>query len=198
MGGRAFVKTVHLIRHGLTQGNREKRYIGRTDEPLCPEGIAQIEALKSAGLPEVVTLFTSPYRRCVETAGILFSQLTPTPVWNLRECDFGLFEGKTAGELEHDAAYAAWLDSGCMGPIPGGESVAGFKARCLDAFEQAMLSVPEEGSAAFVIHGGCIMAIMEALALPKKDFYSYHVKNGGLISCAWRDGVLEPQGGYPC
>ena len=33
-----------LIRHGQTQGNRERRYIGcRTDEPLCPEGIAQLQ-----------------------------------------------------------------------------------------------------------------------------------------------------------
>ena len=34
-----------FIRHGSTAGNLEKRYIGRTDEPLCEVGIAQIEAL---------------------------------------------------------------------------------------------------------------------------------------------------------
>ena len=32
-----------LIRHGKTAGNLAGRYIGcRTDEPLCPEGIAQL------------------------------------------------------------------------------------------------------------------------------------------------------------
>ena len=32
-----------LIRHGMTKGNLEKRYVGcRTDETLCPEGIAPL------------------------------------------------------------------------------------------------------------------------------------------------------------
>ena len=30
--------TVYLIRHGQTQGNLERRYIGSTDQPLCPRG----------------------------------------------------------------------------------------------------------------------------------------------------------------
>ena len=30
--------TVYLIRHGQTQGNLERRYIGSTDQPLCPAG----------------------------------------------------------------------------------------------------------------------------------------------------------------
>ena len=38
---------LHLIRHGLTQGNLDGRYIGSgTDLPLCAEGRAQLEELK--------------------------------------------------------------------------------------------------------------------------------------------------------
>ena len=37
--------TVYLIRHALTQGNLEGRYIGQTDESLCKEGIEQLEAI---------------------------------------------------------------------------------------------------------------------------------------------------------
>ena len=59
-----------LIRHGQTQGNRERRYIGcRTDEPLCPEGIAQ---LQNRHYPPVSRVFVSPMRRCVETANLLY------------------------------------------------------------------------------------------------------------------------------
>ena len=37
---------LHLIRHGLTQGNLDGRYIGSgTDLPLCEEGRAQLEGL---------------------------------------------------------------------------------------------------------------------------------------------------------
>ena len=39
---------LHLIRHGLTQGNLDGRYIGSgTDLPLCAEGRAQLEELKA-------------------------------------------------------------------------------------------------------------------------------------------------------
>ncbi|MBQ2202679.1 MAG: histidine phosphatase family protein, partial [Clostridia bacterium] len=29
---------IKLIRHGTTAGNAARRYVGKTDEPLCPEG----------------------------------------------------------------------------------------------------------------------------------------------------------------
>lgn len=47
-----------LIRHGKTAGNLAGRYIGcRTDEPLCPEGIAQ---LREGRYPAVERVFASP------------------------------------------------------------------------------------------------------------------------------------------
>ena len=36
------MKKILLIRHGKTQGNLERRYIGRTDEPLCEAGRAAL------------------------------------------------------------------------------------------------------------------------------------------------------------
>ena len=53
----------------MTEGNRHQRYIGVTDEPLCPEGIKR---LKKMAYPKPQTIFVSPLRRCQETAGILF------------------------------------------------------------------------------------------------------------------------------
>ena len=35
-----------LIRHGATKGNLEKRYIGRTDEDLCGEGIKKLKGFQ--------------------------------------------------------------------------------------------------------------------------------------------------------
>ena len=34
---------IFFIRHGATEGNLRRRYIGRTDEPLCEAGIAQVK-----------------------------------------------------------------------------------------------------------------------------------------------------------
>ena len=48
-----------LIRHGETQGNKLKRYIGkRTDEPLCPEAGNMLAQL---AYPEVQAVYASPY-----------------------------------------------------------------------------------------------------------------------------------------
>ena len=78
-----------LIRHGMTRGNRERRYIGaRTDEPLCPEGVAQ---LRAKDYPRVERVFASPMRRCLETAAILYPGVPVEIVEDFREGDFGAF-----------------------------------------------------------------------------------------------------------
>ena len=48
---------IYLIRHGMTEGNKKQRYIGTTDEPLCPEGKA---ALTGIDCPEPESLFCKP------------------------------------------------------------------------------------------------------------------------------------------
>ena len=196
------MKTALLIRHGATAGNLEKRYIGRTDEPLCLLGISQAEALRPR-LPVPDRIYVSPMHRTRETASILFPGRELIPAEELRETDFGDFEGKTADELSHSADYRAWVDGWCLGPIPGGEAVSDFRARCAEAFPRLMEAAPE-GVTAFVIHGGVIMAILAALGEPRKDFYEWYLPNCGCWTCRWEEGVLRPEAqalppmGFPC
>ena len=42
--------TIHLIRHGICEGNLEGRYIGRTQSPLAQEGIQALLELKRKGI----------------------------------------------------------------------------------------------------------------------------------------------------
>lgn len=184
--------TIYLIRHGLTAGNLEERYIGRTDQPLCAAGTAQAQALtlKHTAFDAV---YASPYIRCRETAEILFPGAEVRVVDALRECDFGVFEGRTAQELAHDAAYAQWLGSGCAGRIPGGEDVRAFKARCCRAF--AEIAATPAARVAIVTHGGCIMAILERYAIPRRGFHAYHIPNCGWVSCAFDGQALRITGG---
>ncbi len=192
------MKKILLIRHGMTLSNKAKRYAGRTDEPLCNEGIAQTNTLYLRKLPSCDFVFASPYLRCRQTADTLFPGHPLVVIEGLRECDFGSFEGKTADELAHNPKYTAWLTSGCTGPIPGGESVLGFKARCCEAFVRAVQGISEGSTAAFVIHGGCIMGILEEYAQPHKTFYEYHIEPCGLISCTLAGSVLTITGGAQC
>ena len=75
---------IWLIRHGMTEGNRHQRYIGVTDEPLCPEGM---ELLKTFTYPKPQTIFVSPLRRCQETAEIFFPGQKVRIIDQLAECD---------------------------------------------------------------------------------------------------------------
>ena len=52
-----------FIRHGATQANKERRYLGKTDESLSEEGIEILESYKMQKLyPDVEYLFTSPMK----------------------------------------------------------------------------------------------------------------------------------------
>ena len=164
-----------LIRHGKTAGNLAGRYIGcRTDEPLCPEGIAQ---LREGRYPAVERVFVSPLRRCRETARLLYPARELEIVEDFRECDFGAFEGLSYADLNGRADYQAWLDSGGEAPFPGGESKAEFSRRCVRAFA-ACVARAGVSSAAFVVHGGTIMAILEKYARPPGTYYDFQVGNG--------------------
>ena len=63
---------IYLIRHGKTQGNLSGKYIGaRTDEPLCQEGIRELEG---KNYPKAELLFVSPMKRCRQTGGDFVSR----------------------------------------------------------------------------------------------------------------------------
>ena len=174
-----------LIRHGKTQGNLERRYIGcRTDEDLCAEGIAE---LKEQHYPDADMIFASPMRRCIQTAGIIYPGKPIHIFDDLRECDFGNFEGHNYDELRDNPTYQAWLDSGGELPFPGGESRMEFSERCVKAFESSAAHL-SEGNYAFIVHGGTIMAVMEYFT--NGSYYDYQVRNGkGFILNA--DGSYE-------
>ena len=177
-----------LIRHGMTQGNLEGRYIGcRTDEPLCPAGKA---ALLEKRYPRVHRVFSSPMRRCLETADLIYPGVPVEIVPDFRECDFGLFENRNYAELNGRADYQAWIDSGGTLPFPGGEGRDDFVVRCCRAFREICERGREE-DCAIVAHGGTVMAIMEAWGRPKLDYYDYQILCGeGYIMNL--DGIYMP------
>jgi len=181
--------TLVFIRHGATKGNLEKRYIGCTDEPLCDTGIEQTLNLREYDFPKEY-VFVSPMKRAIQTAELIFPKSKYITEEDFRETDFGIFEGKTANELSGNEAYQMWLDSMCTSPVPGGESIAEFKKRCVNAFERIIKSLPDDAEASFVLHGGVIMAILEHFSKTNAGFYDYHIKNGEYIACTFENNTI--------
>ena len=171
---------LYLIRHGQTPGNKLQRYIGTTDEPLSTEGKEFLEKL-TYPMPEA--LYVSPLCRCVETAGILFPGKSFHIIEELSECDFGKFEYKNYLELSGDMEYQHFIDTMGAEGFPGGESTETFKARTVKAFREILARFFRETedpdkTLVFVVHGGTIMAVMEALAKERKSYYDWQVGNG--------------------
>ncbi len=159
-----------LIRHGMTNGNKQRRYIGTTDESLC-----DMECLKRV-YPDVGLVVSSPMKRCIETADFIYPNVNRIVIDDLRECDFGFFENKSYEDLKKNTAYRRWLESMGKMPFPGGEAHNDFKKRCVRGFKKA-IEENSETDIAFVIHGGTVMAIMNYIF--GGLFYDYHVLNGG-------------------
>lgn len=172
---------VYFIRHGATKGNQEQRYVGSTDEKIMD---SEWEYLRAQGekLGEMDYVFTSPYRRCIQSAEALFGvkKQKLEQVEDLREMDFGAFEYKNYQELNGKPDYQRYIDSGGTTAFPGGEEPEAFKKRCLRAFEACMEKAYSQNreKIAFVVHGGTIMAILEEYGLPVQGYFDYQVKNG--------------------
>ncbi len=178
-----------LVRHGSTAANEENRYLGKTDEPLSEKGIFEIQKLAKTGkIKKADILFVSPAKRCVQSARLLFPDRKQIEIPQWQEIDFGLFEYKNYRELNGDLRYQAWIDSGGCIPFPGGESREEFVLRCVQGMEYAAGQLRrlwtkdfDRFSAAAVVHGGTIMALLSHYC--GQDYFSYQVKNADGYRC---------------
>ncbi len=163
--------TIHFIRHGLTKGNLEGRYIGQTDEPLCIQGVDQLKKMKiEYDYPNCDVLFTSSLKRCVATAKILYPNKTPVEMRGFEECDFGEFEGHTADELKPYEEFSEWLSGGEDARPLNGESNREFRDRVCVTFNKLVDGLMKTGTreVGIITHGGVIMTLMAAFGIPER------------------------------
>lgn len=175
---------IHLIRHGLTDGNLKQQYIGVTDLPLAGAGVAQLKQLKSEmDYPKVDKVYSSPMLRCRQTANILYPAKDIQLVDKLREIDFGEFEGKTANELEANPAYADWA-AGRISAAPGGEDNTDFAKRLCVGLNEIVRDMMASGAehAAVIMHGGAIMMLLASCAVPRKSMVEWTCPAGSGFS----------------
>ncbi|WP_033285858.1 histidine phosphatase family protein [Streptomyces sp. NRRL F-525] len=126
--------TLLLARHGQTVWHAENRYAGISDVALTDTGVAQAEALgRWAAAHPVDAIWTSPLSRAILTAAPAAHALNLTPHTEpaLRECDFGVLEGRTLAEFETEnpGAAEAFRSDPVAHPFPEAEDPAAAATR---------------------------------------------------------------------
>lgn len=162
------VTRILAIRHGETAWNVDTRIQGQLDVPLNDKGRWQAGRLAGALADEGITaIYSSDLQRAWQTAQPLAEAtgLAPRPEPRLRERAFGVFEGLTWAEIERDHPEASerWRRRDpAFGP-DGGERLADFYARCVEAVTTLAQRHPGE-VLALVAHGGVLDCLYRASA----------------------------------
>lgn len=167
-----------LLRHGRT--GLSGRYVGSTDVPLSEEGRRQIMGLRPAfAAMGIDSLMTSPMRRCTESLDLLELDLPRRLDHDLREIDFGRWEGRTFAEIEgmDPELVRQWMQGGHEFRFPQGEGMAEFAAR-IEALRNRLLAMDDQ-TLLLVTHGGVIRALICALlGLPLKNYLLFQAAKG--------------------
>jgi broad specificity phosphatase PhoE len=153
-----------MVRHGETVGESSIRYYGATDVRLSDLGRQQAREARLALPGDAFPLvFTSPLSRAWESATIISFGDRVRILDELREIDFGDWEGLTAEEIRarDPIRYEDWQQKRPGFEFPGGERRADFQKR-VDRAVDLMLDCGVS-SALVVVHKGVIRAIARCI-----------------------------------
>ncbi len=155
-----------LIRHGITEWNKEKRYCGHKDVGLSNEGRSQVKLLSVRLNTAIIDkVYCSNRKRAMQTARMLFKRTRIIPRQGLREISFGVLEGLRHEEImeKRISVYEKWLKDPFTNNIPRAEPMNGFKKRVESALSNIVRLNPGKTIAA-VCHGGVIGIFVNGIA----------------------------------
>jgi len=123
-----------LVRHGETEWARDGRHTGRSDIPLTELGRSQAMVLGDRLRGRRFTsVLTSPLSRARETCRLAGLGHEARVSDDLREWDYGDYEGRRTVEIRRDVpGWTVWRDG-----APGGERAPDVGARADRLIEQA-------------------------------------------------------------
>ena len=138
---------VVLVRHGETEWSRELKHTGRTDVPLTDLGREQAERVGAALRGRTFALvLTSPLQRAAETCRLAGFGEVAQPRDDLREWDYGDYEGRRTAEIREEVPdWTIWT-----GTVPSGETLEQVGARADRVVEEARVA---DGDVLIFSHG---------------------------------------------
>jgi broad specificity phosphatase PhoE len=139
-----------LVRHGETEWSASGRHTGRTD--IQPNDAGRRQARQLAGRlagHRFAAVFTSPLSRALETCRIAGLDRDAIVTDDLREWDYGVYEGRTTDDIRlEEPGWSVWAAE-----IRGGESAEDVGRR-VDRVIEATLAY--DGDVALFGHGHCL------------------------------------------
>ena len=170
-----------LIRHGQTEWSLAGRHTSHTDLPLTPEGERQAAALapRLAGRA-FAAVWSSPRaraRRTVKLAGLEATGIDE----DLREWEYGSYEGITTAEIRQTSPkWTVWRD-GC----PGGETPLQVGARADRVLDRAR-TLLATGDVVLVGHGHQLRVLVARwLGLPPAGGELFRLETGTLSALGY-------------
>lgn len=178
--------TIYLVRHGITQANKENRFAGRTDEELHVEGKDQIihvgDRLKNNDLSAV---YCGPSRRTLQSAEILGTLLgiPYSDIEGLDEINISHWDGLTKDEIRREFGdeYPTWLNSPQNFSLPGCETLKKVQERAVRAVNHILEHHNSENLllVSHLIVLRCLVLYYQGLEI--KDFRSIKINNGSIL-----------------
>jgi len=172
------VAKLFLLRHGETVANKERKYCGFSETPMLQEAIEDLKNLSSVNA-EIV--FSSPLKRCLDTAkylgydNIIVSEL-------LKETNFGRWENKCFDEIQKESPILAngYLHKPLTFKFPNGESVKDSRERAKKFISDELKEeLSKELTVMIISHAGILkLLLMELLHLELSFFWNVDIKPG--------------------
>ena len=153
-----------LIRHGETEWSLSGAHTSRTDIPLTARGEERAEKIRDYLAHRSFRLvLTSPLQRARETCRVAGYSDVAQIEENLREWDYGVYEGRTTAEIRKEQPGWSIWDS----PVPEGEAVEHVAQRTQKVIDRGLAC---GGRVALFAHAH-VLRILAAtwLGLPARD-----------------------------
>ena len=142
-----------LVRHGETEWSRSGRHTGRTDVPLTDRGREQAERLGLLLRGRTFSrVLSSPLVRALDTCRLAGFGDRVELVDDLREWDYGAYEGRTRVEIGAEVpGWTVWTN-----PIVDGESLDDLGRR---VDRVIAMTLPFGGDVLIFSHGHCLRVL---------------------------------------
>ena len=193
------VKKWYLIRHGETDFNKKRFFYGKADVSINETGKEQASQIHQLLKGRAISrIYTSQLKRTLETAAIIFPDQIPTAYKALNERDFGLWEGRTANEIQaaFPLVWEEWLESPFDVTPSKAEPFQKFKDRVQSIVEE--IRETEDDEIAIVGHLGVLRLIYQFLVDPEADFWSIDIPQGTVLLLEnkdpWEETLLTEGG----